>query len=169
MNGHPGGEENTIRMLVLGGLHSGSRILDMGAGAGETVRFLRSIGYNAEGIDIEPRSHEVRHGDLLHTPYLEESFDGIISQCAFWLSGDIAAAFAECARILKPEGMLMVSDLCFEPMQPAAEAAGFRVVHLEDMTAQWREYYIEAIWRGTADNCHAKGKCSYQLMVCRKE
>lgn len=169
MRGHPGGEEHTIRMLVLGGLHSGSRILDMGAGAGETVRFLKSIGYRAEGIDIEPGSKEINQGNFLHTDYESESFDGIISQCAFWLSGDVPAAFAECARILKKEGVLMVSDLCFEPMEAAAESAGFKVVHTEDMTEQWREYYLEALWRGEKEPCDHKGKCEYKLVVCRKE
>ena len=37
MNGHPGGAEHSLRMLELSGLAPGCRVLDMGAGAGETV------------------------------------------------------------------------------------------------------------------------------------
>ena len=44
MNSHPGGEGHTRRMLELAALPPGARILDMGAGAGETLRMLRAHG-----------------------------------------------------------------------------------------------------------------------------
>ena len=69
MNGHPGGEEHTLRMLELAGIPAGGRILDLGAGAGESLRLMQSLGYRAEGIDLAPRSAEVRQGDLLRAPY----------------------------------------------------------------------------------------------------
>ena len=51
MNGHPGGEEHTLHMLELAGIPAGGRILDLGAGAGESLRLLQRLGYRAEGID----------------------------------------------------------------------------------------------------------------------
>ena len=48
MNGHPGGAEHTRRMLALAELPAGARVLDMGAGAGEAVAVLSSLGYRAE-------------------------------------------------------------------------------------------------------------------------
>ena len=44
MKGHPGGEAHTRRMTELAALPGGARVLDMGAGAGEGVRLLRSLG-----------------------------------------------------------------------------------------------------------------------------
>ena len=169
MNGHPGGEENTRRMLALAGLPRGARVLDLGAGAGETLALLRGLGFRAEDLDLSPRSPLVDKGDLLHTPYPDGSFDGVLSQCAFFLSGDLPGAYREAWRLLRPGGVLMLSDVCFEAPEPLAEAAGFRVEHAEDLTAAWREYYLEAIWRGTAECCGIRGKCDYRLLICRKE
>ena len=169
MNRHPGGEEHTRRMAELSGLAPGSVILDMGAGAGETVRLLTALGYAVRGIDLAPRGENVESGDMLHTPYKDGSFDGIISQCAFFVSGDAAAALGEAHRLLRPGGVLMLSDVWFEDAGEAVRGAGFEVLCREDVTAAWREYYIEAIWRGDADCIPVKGKCTYQMLICKKE
>ena len=169
MNGHPGGEEHTRRMLQLAAIPAGGRILDLGAGAGESLLLMQSLGYRAEGIDLAPRSAEVRQGDLLRAPYPDGCFDGLLSQCAFTLSGDVPAAFRESFRLLKRGGALLFSDICFEDPVPLAEAAGFRVEYDEDLTCAWREYYLEAIWRGTAETCRIRGKCFYRMLICRKD
>ena len=169
MNGHPGGEEHTRRMLELAAVPVGSRVLDLGAGAGETLHLLRELGYETEGIDLRPRDESVRQGDLLHAPYPGGSFDALVSQCAFFLSGDVPGAFRESFRLLKKSGVLLFSDVCFGDPVPPAEAAGFRVEHDEDLTPLWREYYLEALWRGTAQSCDIRGKCAYRMLICRKE
>ena len=169
MNRHPGGEEHTRHMLERAALPAGARILDLGAGAGESVALMRALGYDAAGLDLKPRSDIVQRGDLLHTGYPDGSFDGILSQCAFYLSGDVPGAFRESFRLLKNGGALMFSDVCFEDPVPIAETAGFRVECTEDLTPLWREYYLEAIWRGTAACCGIRGKCQYRLLICRKE
>ena len=173
MNAHPGGTEHTRRLLELAadaGLSPGASVLDLGAGAGETVLLLRELGFTAEGIDLAPRSPAVREGDLLSADYPDGTFDAVISQCAFFVSGDISGALRESFRLLKPGGLLLLSDVAFEPLAPRAEAAGFRVLWEEDMTALWREYYIEAIWRGDELCCELpRKKCAYTALVCRKD
>ena len=169
MNGHPGGLEHTRRLLELSGLHCGARILDMGAGGGEAVTLLRSLGYDAAGVDLEPRSAIVQKGNMLHTAFESGSFDGILSQCAFYVSGDVPGALAEAKRLLRPGGVLLLSDVFFEEPEGLAEQAGFALIHKEDLTALWREYYLEALWRGEADSCAGRGKGSYWLLICIKE
>lgn len=169
MKGHPGGEEHTRRMAELAALKPGSRVLDMGAGAGETVRLLNALGCDALGIDTAPRGENVVRGDMLHTPYRNGSFDGVISQCAFFVGGDVHAALREAYRLLKPGGVLMLSDVWFTDAEKAVRNAGFGLLHREDMTARWREYYIEAIWRGDTECIPVKGKCTYEMLICRKE
>ena len=85
MKGHPGGEAHTRRMIELAALPGGARVLDMGAGAGEGVRLLRSLGLDVRGIDLEPRGEGVERGDLLHTPCPDAGFDAVLSQCAFFI------------------------------------------------------------------------------------
>ena len=166
MKGHPGGTEHTRHMLALAGLHPGASILDMGAGDGETLRLLRALGYDAEGMDLAPRSGDVMQGDFLHTPFPGNSFDAVISQCAFFASGDAEQALREAYRLLKPGGKLLLSDVFFAQAEPMLREAGFVLLHAEDLTAVWREYFLEALWREEEELCALpRGTCRYWLLI----
>lgn len=170
MKNHPGGEEHTLRLLELGAVPPGSRMLDLGAGGGETVALLRLQGYKAEGIDLEPRSPLVKQGSFLQAPYPDGSFDALVSQCAFYVSGDQRQALREAYRLLCPGGKLLLSDLFFTPPEPLLRSAGFELLCSEDMTALWRDYYLEALWRGEVPGCRIPGgKSSYWLLIGRKD
>ena len=167
---HPGGEKHSRYLIELSFLDKGSKWLDMGAGDGSTVRLLRSLGYAAEGIDLEPRGKDVIRGDYLNAPWQEGFFDGIISQCSFYVSGDVPGALAEAGRLLRKGGKLVFSDVTENVviLLNQCREAGFAVRHLEDLTDQWKEYYLEALW--TQDNvCLPQGKkLSYVLFVCER-
>lgn len=168
MQGHPGGEAHTNYMIELSFLPAGSKWLDMGAGDGTSVRILRKAGFQADGIDLSPRGEDVDRGDFLHTDYPAGAFDGILSQCAFYASGSQAEAFQEAARLLRKGGKLVISDVCFDvvAMLNTARQAGFSVRHIDDLTAQWREYYLEALWK--EENVPTGKNCSYILLVCER-
>lgn len=170
MNAHPGGEAHTRRMLELAGLPAGASVLDLGAGAGETVALLRGLGFQAAGVDLAPRSPLVAQGDLLHSAYPDGCFDAVISQCAFFVSGDQPGALREAYRLLRPGGKLLLSDVFFEAPLPLLTAAGFTLLRAEDLTDAWREYYLEALWREDAPCCEIpRGKSSYWLLIGRKD
>ena len=170
MLGHPGGEKHSRYLIELAFLDKGSKWLDMGAGDGSTVRLLRSLGFAAEGIDLEPRGKDVTRGNYLEAPWQDEFFDGIISQCSFYVSGDVPGALKEAARLLRKGGKLVFSDVTENvvTLLNHCRNAGYSVRHLEDLTEQWREYYLEALW--TQDNvCLMPGKkFSYVLFVCER-
>ena len=170
MNSHPGGPEHTRRMTDLAQLPPGARVLDMGAGAGESVQLMRSLGLDAHGIDLEPRGEAVERGDFLHAPYPDGSFDAVLSQCAFFVSGDRAGALREALRLLRPGGLLLLSDVFFEEPTALLRAAGFTVTHAEDVTPLWRAYYIDALWRDECPCCELpRGRCCYWLLIGRKD
>ena len=170
MGQHPGGDEHTLRMISLAKLPAGARILDLGAGEGEAVKLLRGLGYAAEGLDLKPGGPDVRQGNLLHAPWPDGSFDAVLSQCAFFVSGDQPGALREAYRLLRPGGKLLLSDLFFEDPAALFRAAGFEILCTEDMTDAWRDYYLEALWRGDAPCCEIpRGKSSYWLLIGRKD
>ncbi len=167
MRRHVGGEAQTRRMIAAAGWKPGARVLDMGAGDGASVRLLRALGYEAEGVDLAPRGGGVRRGDFLHMQCVGGSFDGILSECAFYDSGDQRGAFREAARLLKKGGVLAVADVFCEDAEETARRAGFEILYTEDLTAQWREYYLEAIWRGEVRHCGG-GKSADMMLIGRK-
>ena len=170
MNGHPGGDAHTMRMIELCALSPGARVLDMGAGEGEAVALLRAHGLDAVGIDLLPCGENVVRGDMLHSGYPNESFDAIIYQCAFYVSGDAKAALRESRRLLRDGGVLALSDVFFDSPEALLASSGFSLEHIEDMTEQWREYYFAALWSRETIGCPKTNlKCRYYLIICRKE
>ena len=170
MLGHPGGEQHSRYLIELAFLDKPARWLDMGAGDGAAVELLRSLGYEAEGIDLQPRGPGVKQGDYLRAPYDEETFDGILSQCSFYVSGDVPGALKEAARLLRKGGKLVFSDVTENVVGLLNDCrkAGFAVRHIEDLTDQWKAYYLEALWT-QEDVCLKLGKkFTYVLFVCER-
>ena len=170
MLGHPGGEKHSRYLIELAFLDKGSKWLDMGAGDGAAVRLLRSLEYKAEGIDLEPRGKDVVRGNYLSSPWQDGFFDGVLSQCSFYVSADVPGALREAARVLRKGGKLVFSDVTENVVQLLNDArqAGFAVRHLEDLTDEWKEYYLEALWTQD-DVCLPRGKkFSYVLFVCER-
>ena len=99
---------------------------------------------------------------MLHTVFPDAGFDAVLSQCAFFASGDQPGALREARRLLKPGGKLLLSDLFFE--DPVA------LLRAEELTPLWRAYYFDALWRGDAPCCAVpRGKSSYWLLIAQKE
>lgn len=146
MNYHPGGAVSTRRLIEKARLPCGCAVLDMGAGAGETIQILRELGFRSYGIDINPRCEDVLSGDFLQCPFADESFDAVITQCAFFVSGEQEKAIKEAYRVLKRGGAFICSDLCDSGFIQRAEELGFEMIWSEDITEQWREHYFRALW-----------------------
>lgn len=170
MLGHPGGETHSRYLIELAFLDVPSKWLDMGAGDGSAVRLLRSLGHEAIGVDLAPRGADVEQGDFRSAPYDAGCFDGILSQCSFYVSGDVPGALKEAGRLLRKGGKLVFSDVTEHVVTLLSQCrqAGFAVRHIEDLTDAWREYYLEALWKED-DVCLPRGKkFSYVLFICER-
>ncbi|MCA1778513.1 MAG: methyltransferase domain-containing protein [Xanthomonadaceae bacterium] len=119
------------RMAELAGaIGPGTRVLDLGAGYGGSMRYLaehfggRCVALNLSEVENERNrrmnreanlesSIEVVDGDFTALDFDEATFDLVWSQDAFLHSGDRARVCAEAVRVLKPGGRLVFTD----PMQ----------------------------------------------------
>lgn len=124
----PGGLELTHSLLARSGLPAGSMVLDAGCGLGATVEYLTELGFAAVGLDPSLtllRAGQERASDLSVIqapgeclPFAAGQFAAVLAECSLSLVADPAAALAEFARVLRPGGRLLLSDLYLR--QPAA-------------------------------------------------
>lgn len=172
MHRHPGGEAALERLISAAGLAPGAHIIDLGAGDGGAVRYLRSLGFDAVGIDLKPGS-DVEYGDILSPPFEPESFDAALSLCSLLLTGDVPLALRRTRTLLRPGGVFMYSDVVPGGLTALAELvreAGFELISCSDETEEWRGYYIAALWRGEAEPPPPDAKnCRYLAAILRKE
>ena len=65
---------------------------------------------------------------------------------------------------------MMLADIFFEDAKTLLEGSGFEVSSIKDMTLLWREYYLEAVWRGSVPDCFFQSgrKASYKSLICKK-
>lgn len=125
-------------------LKPGQVVLDLGSGGGFDC-FLAGPKVTATGrvigVDMTPAmltkarrnlttytqntglaNVEFRLGEIEHLPVADNSIDIVISNCVINLSPDKAQIWREIARVLKPGGRAVVSDLALlKPLPPEAQ------------------------------------------------
>lgn len=173
----PGGTDLTRRGLDLCAFKPGSLLLDLGCGPGANLAFLADSGFCVLGLDRSPEmlAEAVARGSVLcadaaRLPLADECLDGIVCECVLSLVPDKALALGQCARVLKPGGRLLLSDLTVtgtnlvEPhetltccaagavtvkeLRRLLEEAGFKVCALEDHSRKLAELAARLVWHG---------------------
>ena len=117
----PGGLTVTEQALACCDLQSGMRALDLGCGAGATLRHITAkYGLAGVGVDVSaeliararqtsPQLSWMRsRSETL--PFANESMDVVLSECTLSIF-EMDKALGECARVLKRDGYFVVSDL----------------------------------------------------------
>lgn len=107
-------------------------VVDVGCGTGRWLTFASESGANVAGLDLTPEmlaqaaakpglEGRLARADAQSLPLAGATAD--VTLCSFCVSyvRDLSAVFAELARITRPEGRVIVSDI-----HPAAIAAGWK-------------------------------------------
>jgi SAM-dependent methyltransferase len=105
------------------------RLLDLGCGSGELLRRMQSLGWQAEGIDIDPvaaeaarrKGFKVRTGSLHEQKFPDATFDAVVMSHVIEHVHHPRALLSEVRRILKPGRRLVIAT-------PNARSFGHRVL-----------------------------------------
>ena len=114
--------ENTIARLPV---REGQRVLDIGCGTGQLLAALcdRTPPAHSLGVDLSGEMLAVARSRLPNgfplvasraeqLPFLDASFDLIVSSSVFHYLREPKNALAEFRRLLKPNGGLLITDWC---------------------------------------------------------
>jgi SAM-dependent methyltransferase len=117
---HPGGTEATVRLLDRADVGAGTRILDVGCGAGDALTVARERGADAVGVDPDPASDATRvvRGDATALPVRDGTIDVLLAECVLCLT-DLPVALGEAHRVLEGGGRLALSDVVVDGDGPA--------------------------------------------------
>jgi len=124
----PGGLDLTERLAAAAGIGKAMKILDIACGKGTTALFLaRKYECQVTGIDLSEQMISQAEskvaeeglsgminfyrGDAENLPFPDESFDVVVSECAFSLMPDKEKAAGEIHRVLRRSGRLAMTDI----------------------------------------------------------
>lgn len=109
---HPGGTEATVQLLDKADVGSGTRLLDVGSGAGDALAVARQHGADALGVDPDPspNTDRVVRGDATALPVRAGTMDVLLAECVLCLT-DLPVALGEAHRVLDSGGRLAFSDV----------------------------------------------------------
>lgn len=118
----PGGVELTDRLLAAAALRPRAAVLDVGCGDGASVAHLTdACGCRATGLDASAAriacAGEARPDLCFVTglaealPFAGASFDAVLCECVLSTVEDAGTVLAEMARVLRPGGALLASDV----------------------------------------------------------
>ena len=196
---HYGGIEVVDTLAERAGLRREHRVLDVCSGMGGPARWLaHRLGCRVTGLDFTLSRVEAArrltervgmtalvdfvHGDATAMALPSAQFDVVLSQEAWLHIPDKPAVIRECARVLKPCGVLAFTDVALREAMSAQQEArmgaemqapgitsadrylellrdqGLSVISHEDLSAEWTATLVKrlAMYRSLSDTTVAK-------------
>jgi SAM-dependent methyltransferase len=99
------------------GVSEGTRLLDVGCGAGRALRLAADRGAEVSGLDAAPGLLDIArrrvpgarlvHGELQTLPFSDAEFDAVSGFNSFQYAADPIAALREARRVTRPGGRIL--------------------------------------------------------------
>jgi arsenite methyltransferase len=149
--------------LAAAALHEGETVLDLGSGAGfDAFLAANAVGGSGRVIGVDMTDEmlakaranaeragagnvEFRKGYIEALPVDDASIDVVLSNCVINLVPDKAAVYREVARVLRPGGRMVISDVVLNEPLPAAIAADVAALTGCVAGAALRDQYLATI------------------------
>ncbi len=165
--------------VALAAIKEGDTVLDLGSGAGVDCFLAANIvGDRGRviGVDMTPemidkakenawnnsyRNVDFRLGEIENLPVDSSSVDVVISNCVINLSTDKPRVFREAYRVLKPGGVLMVSDMALLEDLPEYVHNSVEAYVRCVGGAMLKERYIDAIKQAGFDEVSVVGESRF--------
>jgi ubiquinone/menaquinone biosynthesis C-methylase UbiE len=133
---HPGGREATETLLDRAEVRGGTRLVDVGCGAGESLEVARDRGADAVGLDRDQTAPGAVRGDMTRLPFRDESVEVVLAECVMCLASNREQALAESHRIIEPGGFLAVSDVVVADSIPDIPQPMVRALCLQNVQSR---------------------------------
>jgi MPBQ/MSBQ methyltransferase len=151
-------------LLGMADVRDGQDVLDVGCGFGGTFDLINRRIHDASltGVNIDPRQLDIcrqiapLHGNRLRweladackLPFPDASFDRVLCIEAMFHFASRRTFFAEAARVLKPGGAMVASDIVVPASAKQLEAPGFRIeAPIREGFGPWPDF-----WGADADH-----------------
>lgn len=113
---HPGRQADFDFSVMYLPPHPDGRLLEVGCGSGQMLKFMQDLGWCVEGVDFDPsavqnarcKGLQVRLGTLNAQQYPNDFFDAVTASHLIEHIHNPLLLLNECHRILKPGGRLVV-------------------------------------------------------------
>jgi 2-polyprenyl-3-methyl-5-hydroxy-6-metoxy-1,4-benzoquinol methylase len=123
-------------VLAVAGLSPGAgrRVLDVGCGGGDFLQRMRARGWHVVGVEPDPVAAarardadlDVRDGSLADAAFPNDTFDAIVLSHVIEHVHDPIGLLRECARVLRPGGILQLMTPNLESVGHATFGADWR-------------------------------------------
>ena len=165
--------------LATSSVQDGDRVLDLGCGTGlDLLLAAEKVGATGSVIGIDMNEDmlkkaqenidqslfeniELRKGMIEDLPIESGSIDWVISNCVINLSSDKEKAFTEIARVLKPNGQMLVSDIVSENMPWWVKQSGILTAACAGGTLS-EKHYLKGLKKAGIRNCSIIARQYYE-------
>ena len=146
------------RLIGMADVSAGQAVLDVGCGFGGTIAGLNGqlAGAWLAGVNVDPRQLAIcrqvapangnrlewQEADACRLPFAAGSFDRVLCIEAMFHFSSRREFFLEAARVLKPGGVLVGSDITIAESARSAEVPGFAIeAPLQDGYGPWPDFW----------------------------